>query len=88
MLVVREKRKRRKRAGLGEERERRSYSIIMWWRSSSLVTEIKASRSSPGSWYLKNVVVVVELEREESFAVRVGNLMWRSTARILVSPAT
>ena len=74
-----------RRAGLGEERHRRSYSTIMWSRSSSLVTEMRASRSSPGSWYLKQTSAPA---MEKSFAARAGNLMWRSTARIFVSPPT
>ncbi|XBH82538.1 hypothetical protein VPH35_071167 [Triticum aestivum] len=34
------------------KRWRRSYSMTRCSRSSSLVTETSASRSSPGSWYL------------------------------------
>lgn len=47
------KRNKRILAGLLEARNKRSYSIIMCSRSSSFVTEIRASRSSPGNWYLE-----------------------------------
>lgn len=48
------KRKRRRRDDLAEELLfSRSYSSIILSRSSSVVTEIKESRSSFGSWYLR-----------------------------------
>lgn len=44
--------RRREEGVVGEEEEeRRSYSSIMRYRSSSVVTEIRASRSWCGIWY-------------------------------------
>lgn len=65
----------------------RSYSSIMLSRSSSVVTEIKESRSSLGSWYLRvkgrplRRVLERRLERSE-------REVWRSTTTIRVSPPT
>jgi hypothetical protein len=43
----------------------RSYSSIMFSRSSSVVTEIKASRSSLGNWYFKVTALPQSLESLE-----------------------
>ncbi|GER43268.1 RING/U-box superfamily protein [Striga asiatica] len=81
------KMKIRSLAGLGEARHSRSYSCIMCSRSSSLVTEMRASRSSPGSWYL-NEMPSPPSHMADSLANRAANRMPRSTARIFVSPPT
>lgn len=65
----------------------RSYSSIMFSTSSSVVTVIRASRSSLGSWYLTVRLVLLAileslLRREEKEVV----LRWTATTR--VSPPT
>lgn len=65
----------------------RSYSSIMFSRSSSVVTEIKESSSSLGSWYLSEkgrpFRSVFERRRDRSESEE-----WRSVTTIRVSPPT
>nr|KYP65550.1 hypothetical protein KK1_011793 [Cajanus cajan] len=56
-------------------------------RSSSVVTVMRLSRSSLGSWYLSVKGLPLRMVRE-SFAHRSFNDEWRSTTTILVSPPT
>lgn len=73
-------------AGLAEEL-RRSYSSTMFSRSSSVVTEMRESRSSFGSWYLSENDFPERrvLDRRRQRSERVVCL---STRMIRVSPPT
>lgn len=65
----------------------RSYSSIMFSRSSSVVTEMRESRSSFGSWYLrvKGLPLRKVLERRVESSV---SEVVRSTTTMRVSPPT
>ena len=84
-----EKRNRRIREGFEEllAEAVRSYSSIMLSRSSSVVTEMRESRSSLGSWYLraKGRPLRKVLERRVEISERE---VWRSTTMMRVSPPT
>ncbi|EYU40821.1 hypothetical protein MIMGU_mgv1a026079mg [Erythranthe guttata] len=84
------KRKRRRRPGFAappteELLQRRSYSSTIFSRSSSVVTEIKESRSSLGIWYLREKDWLWRRVLERRWW-RSEREVWRSITMIRVSP--
>jgi hypothetical protein len=79
------------REGLGEF-SMRSSSSIMLWRSSSVVMEMRESRSSFGSWYLREKGVIGlllkrVLERWDVREERVVVVWWGREIKRVSPPA-